>query len=188
MRADDEREYVEYVTARRAVLHRAAYLMCGDTHRADDLVQATITTLYEKWHRAMAADHLDAYVHRILVRKFLTEKRLGWSRVRLLADAPESGVRPAPPVAPTQRVEDRDLLRTALARLTKAQRTVLVLRFACDMTVDQVADALRCSAGNVKSHTARGLTALRHVLAAGHQTEHPMSNPDPEPVPERKPR
>lgn len=174
MRADDEREYVEYVTARRAVLHRAAYLMCGDAHRADDLVQATITTLYEKWHRASGADHIDAYVHRILVRKYLTEKRLGWSRVRLLADTPETTTPSA-----VHRVEDRDQLRAALSQLTKAQRTVLVLRFACDMTVDEVADALRCSTGNVKSHTARGLAALRHVLDADHE---------PETVPERKPR
>jgi DNA-directed RNA polymerase specialized sigma24 family protein len=54
MRDEDEREYVEYVTARRAGLPWAAYLMCGDGHRADDIVQAAITSLYRKWHRARA--------------------------------------------------------------------------------------------------------------------------------------
>jgi RNA polymerase sigma-70 factor (sigma-E family) len=157
MRDDDEREYVEYVTARRAGLHWAAYLMCGDGHRADDIVQAAITSLYRKWHRARAADNIDAYVHRILVRKYLDEKRLGWSRVRLLPEAPDSEARPG------ASVEERDAVRAALARLPHTQRTVLVLRFACDMAVEDVAAVLRCSPSNVRSHSARGLAALRHL-------------------------
>jgi RNA polymerase sigma-70 factor (sigma-E family) len=157
MRGDDERQYLEYVTARQDVLRRAAYLMCGDGHRADDLVQNTITALYRNWHRARAADNIDAYVHRILVRKYLDDRRLAWSRVRLVADAPEAAASPA------ASVEDREVLRAALARLPRTQRTVLVLRFACDMSIQEVATVLRCSAGNVRSHTARGLAALRHV-------------------------
>jgi RNA polymerase sigma-70 factor (sigma-E family) len=158
VRGEDEREYVEFVTARRPGLHRAAYLMCGDPHRADDIVQATMTALYRKWRRARDADNIDAYVHRMLVREYLAEKRLGWARVRLVADPPE---RAAPPPGG---VEDRDELRAALARLPRAQRTVLVLRFACDMSVEDVAAAVRTSPGNVKSHTSRGLAALRDLL------------------------
>jgi RNA polymerase sigma-70 factor (sigma-E family) len=140
------------------VLHRAAYLMCGDPHRADDIVQATMTKLYHKWRHVRAADSIEAYVHRMLVNEFLTERRHGWARVRLMADAPERAA------APAGSVEDRDELRAALARLPRTQRTVLVLRFACDMSVEDVAAALRCSEGTVKSHTSRGLAALRHLL------------------------
>src|SRR5207248_8579890 len=89
MRAEEEREYVEYVSARLPVLHRAAYLLCGDGHRADDIVQATITSLYRHWRRARAADSVDAYVQRMLIRKHLEEKRRGWARVRLVAEPPE---------------------------------------------------------------------------------------------------
>jgi RNA polymerase sigma-70 factor (sigma-E family) len=159
VRGDDEREYVEFVTARRPGLHRAAYLMCGDPHRADDIVQATMTVLYRKWRRARDADNIDAYVHRMLVREYLAEKRRGWSRVRLLADPPEPASAPPP-----GGVEERDTLRAALDRLPRTQRTVLVLRFACDMSVDDVAATLRTSPGNVKSHTSRGLVALRALL------------------------
>lgn len=158
MRGEDEREYVEFVTARRPGLHRAAYLMCGDRHRADDIVQATMTVLYRNWRRARDADNIDAYVHRMLVREYLAEKRLAWARVRLVADPPE---RAAPP---SGGVEERDALRAALARLPRAQRTVLVLRFACDMSVEDVAAAVGTSPGNVKSHTSRGLAALRDLL------------------------
>jgi RNA polymerase sigma-70 factor (sigma-E family) len=159
VRGEEEREYVEFVTARQPGLHRAAYLMCGDQHRADDIVQATMTALYRKWRRAREADNLDAYVHRMLVRAYLAEKRLGWARVRLMSEPPERAA-----TSPPAGVEERDSLRTALARLSKAQRTVLVLRFACDMSVDDVAAALRTSPGNVKSHTSRGLASLRDLL------------------------
>jgi RNA polymerase sigma-70 factor (sigma-E family) len=160
-----DREYVEYVSARLPALHRAAYLLCGDGHRADDIVAATTMVLYRHWRRAREADNVDAYVHRILVRKFLEERRLHWARVRLMPDLPEQR-RPglAPDPAPERAVEQRDLLRDALARLSRPQRTVLVLRFACDMSVEDVATVLRCSTGNVKSHTSRGLAAMRRRL------------------------
>jgi RNA polymerase sigma-70 factor (sigma-E family) len=160
MRADDERDFVEYLSARMPALHRAAFLLCGDPHRADDVAQATATTLYRQWRRVRAADHPDAYVHRILVRKYLDEKRLHWARVRLM---------PAPPVEESTEtataVEDRDELRTALAGLPRAQRTALVLRFLCDLSVVDTAVAMRCSPSNVKGHTSRGLLALRRILA-----------------------
>ncbi|MFD0745619.1 sigma factor-like helix-turn-helix DNA-binding protein [Phytohabitans flavus] len=103
------------------------------------------------------ADNLDAYVQRILVRKHLDERRLGWSRVRLLPEPPDTTA-PA-----TGDVEIREELRAALEQLPRAQRTVLVLRFACDLSVGDVAAVMRCSPSNVKSHTARGLAALRHL-------------------------
>ena len=76
MRDGSEEEYVDYVAARIPVLRRLAYLLTSDSHRADDLVQQTITTLYVKWRRAQAADNIDAYVRTMLVRTFLDENRL----------------------------------------------------------------------------------------------------------------
>ena len=70
MRTADEEQYVEYVTARLPGLRRTAYLLCGDAHRADDVVQATITKLFLHWRRAREAENLDGYVHAILVRCF----------------------------------------------------------------------------------------------------------------------
>src|SRR5690242_17298131 len=98
-----EDEYVEYVSARVPALRRLAYMLSGDGHRADDLVQQTITTLYVKWGRARTADNLDAYVRTMLVRTYLDEKRLAWARVRLFREAPE----PPPAEEQTGTVEDR---------------------------------------------------------------------------------
>ncbi|MBN6057640.1 SigE family RNA polymerase sigma factor [Nonomuraea sp. RK-328] len=156
MSPDDE--YTAYVSGRLPWLRRVAYLLCQDWHRADDLVQTAIARLYVKWRRARAADDLDAYVRVILVRVFLAEQRGGWfSRVR---------VTHAPP-ADLARGDDRDLaldLRRALAAVPPRQRATLVLRFHCDLTVEQTAHVLGCSTGTVKSQTARGLAALRTEL------------------------
>ena len=155
--ADDE--YVEFVSSRLRRLHQTAYLLCGDRHRAEDIVQATALNLYLKWTRARSADNLDGYVHRMLVREFLGQRRLGWARVLLTDRMPE---RPQPP---TDDVENRDVVLAGLARLPAGQRAAIVLRYYSDLSVTDTATALNCSIGTVKSQTARGLAALRRIMA-----------------------
>jgi RNA polymerase sigma-70 factor (sigma-E family) len=161
MRADDERECVNYLRANLPRLHRTAYLLCGDAHLADDLVQSTAVALYLHWRRVREADNVDGYVHRVLVRKHLDTKRLAWSRV-LLAGYPPDG--PAAGPGGESTVEDRDAMAAALAQLPAGQRTVLVLRYYADLTVEDTAAVLGCSVGNVKSQASRGLATLRHLV------------------------
>jgi RNA polymerase sigma-70 factor (sigma-E family) len=162
MRPELEREYAEYVSGRIPRLHRTAYMLCGDAHRADDIVQSTLTALYLNWKRVAAADNVDGYVHRILVRRYLDERRLRWSRVRLGPLPPDTLTVPAAESG----VDQRDELLTALRSLPKGQRAVVVLRFLNDLSVEATAEALGCSVGNVKSQCARGLVALREALGA----------------------
>ncbi|MET0133908.1 MAG: SigE family RNA polymerase sigma factor [Kibdelosporangium sp.] len=163
MRATDEEQYTEYVTERLPALRRVAYLLCGDTHRADDIVQNAITRLYVHWRKARAAENINAYVRAIVVRTFLNEQRTGWlARVRLVGDTPDRVAPPGPDIETTQ------VLHAALSRIPPKQRAVLVLRFLYDMSVAEVAATLGCSPGNVKSQTAHGLAALRRQL--GDQT------------------
>src|SRR5581483_9371865 len=138
MQADAEQQYVEYLTARLPRLHRIAYLLCGDRHRAEDIVHG--------------------YVNQILFREFLGLKRLGWSRV-LLTERPPDRADPADTT-----VEDRDAVMAALARLGNRQRAVIVLRYFCDLSVEQTAELLGCAEGTVKSQAARGLQTLRELL------------------------
>jgi RNA polymerase sigma-70 factor (sigma-E family) len=156
---DLEREYVDYVRARLPRLRRMAYLLCGDVHRADDVVQSTVTNLYVHWRQVRAADSLDAYVHTMLVRTFLSEHRRPWSRVRLTAAPPERAAD-----GDGSAVDERLVVRAALRRLPRRQQAVLVLRFLCDLSVADAATLLGCSTGTVKSQTSDGLAALRKVL------------------------
>ncbi|WP_245667961.1 SigE family RNA polymerase sigma factor [Actinomadura macra] len=161
MRAADEREYVEYVTGALPGFRRIAHLLCRDPHRADDIVQTALTRLYVHWRRARAADDIDRYVRAILVRSFLSERRLAWARVRLTgAPVDTPGLAPVPEAD----VETRAVVRAALARVPRRQRAVLVLRFLCDLPVAEVAEILGCSEGTVKSQTAHGLARLRALM------------------------
>jgi RNA polymerase sigma-70 factor (sigma-E family) len=156
--AERDAAFAEFVRARRTHLRRVAYAVCGDWHRADDLVQTTLTKVLLHWSRVRAATDMDQYVRAILVKAFLTERGRLWSKVRLVDAVPERPGRPAGDV------EDRMVLRAALSRLPRRQQAVIVLRFLCDLSVQEAAEVLRCAPGTVKSQTHHGLTALRAAL------------------------
>ncbi|MET8306950.1 SigE family RNA polymerase sigma factor [Micromonospora sp. NPDC005173] len=163
MHAAQRHEYVEFVTGVTEKLRRTAYLLTGDRHRADDVVQQTLTQLFVKWPRVRQADNLGAYVHRMLVNAFKQERRSRWWGVQLFDRTPEPVPRGAPS-GPGDAAADAVTVRAALAAVPPGQRVVLVLRFYADLSVEQTAEVLGCSTGNVKSQTARGLTALRRQL------------------------
>ena len=158
MSGSRDTEYTEYVAARLPSLRRLAAVLCGDWQRADDLVQSTLAKLYVHWRRVRAADHADAYARSVLVHEFIHERRSGWARrVSLSGQVID---RPAAAV-------DQDAvldLRAAVAALPARQRATLVLRFYCDLNVDQSAAVLGCSPGTVKSQTARALDSVRRAL------------------------
>jgi RNA polymerase sigma-70 factor (sigma-E family) len=158
MYTDRDAEFTEYLATRLGSLRRVAYLLCRDWNFADDLVQRAIIKLYVHWSRARADGHPDAYARVVLVREFLSEQRTGWARrVRLAAEPPDA------PAATTDHDAALDV-RSALAGLPPGQRATLVLRFYCDLSVEQSARALGCSTGTVKSQTAKGIERLRRAL------------------------
>ncbi|MBL7258762.1 SigE family RNA polymerase sigma factor [Paractinoplanes lichenicola] len=151
-------EYLAFVQGRVGAMRRAAYLLCGDSHGADDIVQETLTKLYTRWPRISHVENLDAYVNTMLVRVFLDDRRRGWWKVALLDWLPERA-----PVAPPA-TEDTSVVRQALLGLPVRQRAVVVLRFLCDQPVKEVARILGCSEGTVKSQSAHGLDRLRQIF------------------------
>lgn len=160
MRARDrDQAYVEFVDARRGALVRTAFLLCGDWHRAEDLVQQALVKLYVSWPRVAGQGGEDAYTRRILVNTHVDDWR--WRHRR--PETPVGEHRDAEPV-PAGASEDRDALRQALAALPEGQRKVVVLRFWLDLSVEQVAADLGVSTGTVKSQSSRGLERLRGLL------------------------
>jgi RNA polymerase sigma factor (sigma-70 family) len=101
-----------------------------------------------------------AYVRRIVTTTFLAERRR-WStrHIRPFAAVPEPAA-----ADPTSSVDDRSALHTLLAGLPRQQRAAIVLRFYLDLTDDEIAAELRCSAGAVRGYISRGLATLRVVV------------------------
>jgi RNA polymerase sigma-70 factor (sigma-E family) len=157
----DERKegFTDYFASRSSAMRSTAYLLCGDWHRAEDIVQTTFVKLFRVWHRVTAHGALDAYTRRILVRTYLDEKRRGFFfREKPTAwDTDTSAPEPGSP-------EDRLVLLRALGQVPPRQRAALVLRYWEDMSVDDTARAMGCTAGTVKSQTARGLDVLRELV------------------------
>ncbi len=157
-------EFTEYVAARRAQLRRTAFLLCGDSHRAEDLVQVSLVKLYGAWPR-LRRDHdhsVDAFARRIVVNAHIDDTRRPWRRER-----PGLDVLDEEPQAREQadQVEDREALIKALQELPPGQRSVVVLRHYWGLSVQETADDLGISAGTVKSQTSAGLAGLHRLLS-----------------------
>lgn len=154
-------DFVAYYEARAVAVRKTAYVLCGDWHLAEDLAQTAFTKLYQAWHRLERYEALDGYVRQVLLRAFLDERRRPWRREHVTG--PESPVFDVP-VVEEQRSGERQILLAALARIPKRRRAVLVLRYWEDLSVEQVAELLDCSAGTVRSQASRGLADLRTAL------------------------
>jgi RNA polymerase sigma-70 factor (sigma-E family) len=157
---DRDAAYVEYVAARQAHLRRIAYAVCGDWHRADDVLQTALTKLYLAWPRLHADVEPDAYVRRIIVRADIDDRRRPWRRERSgLAGYDRAAAGGVP-------VEERSALFEAVQGLPEMQRKTVVLRHWLGLSVEETAAELGISTGTVKSHSSRALAALQEVLAA----------------------
>lgn len=155
-----EDEYREFVTTRASRLRDFAYLLCGDWHRAEDAVQTTLTKLYVRWPKTVRIS-VDAYARKIVLNCL----RDGWRSTWFRRERPAGDLVPdRAGHDPADGHADRLAVLSALATLSTRQRAVVVLRYWEDRSIEQTAEILGCSVGTVKSHTARGLQALRGLL------------------------
>jgi RNA polymerase sigma-70 factor (sigma-E family) len=152
---DPEQSFQAYVAARLAGLSRVAYLLTGDWHLAEDLVQVTLVRVARHWERVVASGDPDPYVRRALHHQHVSLWRRRWRRVDLRADPPDGAVPDR-----SGETERAVVVRRALARLAPRQRAVLVLRYFEDLTEAQTAEVLGCSVSTVKSQARDGLARL----------------------------
>lgn len=153
-----ELDFEGFAATRWRRLVRTAYLLTGDYHEAEDVVQATFAKVFRNWSRISRLEEPDAYVHRALVNNNLSRHRRRRVRQLLTPVLPE---REHTAGGGHREVEERSALLQALAGLPQRQRAVVVLRYWEDMSESQVAEVLGCSLGNVKSQASRGLAKLR---------------------------
>ncbi len=149
-----------WVQARGGALARSAYLLTGDAHLAEDLLQETLTRVAQKWRKVVREGSPDPYARRVMHNLAVD----AWRRRR----ARPAEVLGAVPAELAGRGDDADVerrvvLRDALARLTPRQRAVLSLRFYEDLTEVETASVLGCSVSTVKSTAREALARLRSV-------------------------
>jgi RNA polymerase sigma-70 factor (sigma-E family) len=151
--------FEEYVRARGEALRRFAYLLCGDRHLGEDLVQEVLVKAYRRWPK-IETDQPDRYLRTALVRSHVS-----WLR-RLSNTERPATIRDDEPAGGdfADRQALRDDLWTRLSGLTRAQRAVLVLRYYEDLDDRQIAETLRCAPSTVRVHATRGLARLRNDL------------------------
>lgn len=143
-------DFEEFVVARRDALLRTAYLLTGDHHDAEDLVQSALIKVVPKWARIK--DRPEGYVRQVLARESVSRWRgRRWREVTT----------DVVPEAMHHDSIDRLALLEDLRRLSPRQRAVLVLRYFDDLTEADTAAALGISVGTVKSHVRDALGRLR---------------------------
>jgi RNA polymerase sigma-70 factor (sigma-E family) len=159
----------EFLAARQAHLLRAAWVLTGDVHLAEDLLQTAVVKVLPRWERLAHDGALEAYL-----RKTMITTATSWWRRKWHGEVP-SGHAPGwePPRetgggfggAAFDAVDDRSVLGAALRALPPRQRAVVLLRYYLDMSEADTAAQLGCSTGTVKSQSSKALATLRTRLS-----------------------
>jgi RNA polymerase sigma-70 factor (sigma-E family) len=155
-------QFDEFVRARTPALLRSAYLLTGDQHLAEDLVQSALARTHRSWRSLHAEGNAEAYT-----RKIMHNLQVSWWRRRRVAES-LAGEIPEPRRAGSQTdhaqlTATRLSLKAALLQLSAKQRAVLVLRFFEDRSEAETAQLLGVSVGTIKSQTANALARLRQI-------------------------
>jgi RNA polymerase sigma-70 factor (sigma-E family) len=160
MRAQDEAEFTDLVTAVSPRLLRTAYAVCGDRHLAEDAVQSALASAYRSWRLVKGADSREAYLRKMVVNELLgRRRRKSWALASPRASAHEPSH-----VSHEADVVERDRVWSAVAGLPPRQRAVVGLRFYEGMSEAEIAEALGIRPGTVKSQAAAAMAHLRRTL------------------------
>ena len=167
----DSISFEDFVALRSSVLWRSAWLLNGDEHKAEDLLQTALLKAWRRWPSITREGSVEAYVRRALVTTYTDWWRRKWKGEVPTGNLPEAS-------DGGHDIADSDLRQDvlgALATLTRGQRAVVVLRYFDDLTEAQTAEVLGCSVGTVKSQASRAMAALRRSPLLSAQPEEETS-------------
>jgi RNA polymerase sigma-70 factor (sigma-E family) len=150
-------DFTAYVRTRHAALLRAAYLITGNRHDAEDLLQTALAKVYLAWPRIRDKGAADFYVRRALVNARTSQ----WRRRKVDEYPAEVMPELVESADPFGQRDLREALWDALTRLTHRQRAVVVLRYYLELSEAETADALGVTTGPVKSTMHRAIAKLR---------------------------
>jgi RNA polymerase sigma-70 factor (sigma-E family) len=149
--------FEEFVTATAGRLLRTAVFLVCDRHLAEDLLQTAYERVARRWPRVRRTEYPEAYARKVLLN-------LAIDHGKRRRDLPVGSIADLERIAGQVTVALPDRLDHVLAALPAKQRAVVVLRYWCDLSEEEIAETLGISRGTVKSHTARAMKALRKEL------------------------
>jgi RNA polymerase sigma-70 factor, ECF subfamily len=152
-------EFEELYTSAFGRLVGELFLITGDLHEAEEVVQEAFTRAAGRWQRLRDYDLPELWVRRVAINLATDDRRRVRRRLAVLArlDADTDAV--VPPIS-----EDGLAVTAALATLPRRQRQVVVLHYLFDLPVQEVARELAVPVGTVKSRLARARSALAAQL------------------------
>jgi RNA polymerase sigma-70 factor (sigma-E family) len=162
----------EFLAARQVHLLRAAWILTGDVHLAEDLLQTALVKVLPRWERLERDGSLEPYLRKTMINTATSWWRRKWHGELPSGQVPGGtaqrvpGWEPAGGGAAFDAVDDRSVLGAALRALPTRQRAVVLLRYYLDMSEAETAAMLGCSQGTVKSQSSKALATLRGRLAA----------------------
>ncbi|TYB55036.1 SigE family RNA polymerase sigma factor [Nonomuraea sp. PA05] len=155
---DRNDSFREFVAGHQQALMRTAYLLTGDPHLAEDLLQSVLLKVLRRWSGLSRVEHPEAYARKALVNQYISWRRMRRTTAELSSAAP-----PERPYSSEDSTLVRVVMRQALLRLPPRQRAVIVLRYYEDRTERETAELLSCSVGTVKSQAHYALAKLREL-------------------------
>ncbi|HEX6518201.1 MAG TPA: SigE family RNA polymerase sigma factor [Nocardioidaceae bacterium] len=155
--AQRDADFAAYMAARQPSLLRTAYLLTGDRHTAEDLVQTALAKLYLSWDKVQRRELVDGYVRRIIVNEHNSLWRRAWKRREVSTEVlPDEGA-----ALDLPDLGERSAVWQFVQTLPRKQRAVIVLRYYEDLSEAEIAEVLGISVGTVKSQASRALASMR---------------------------
>ena len=154
--------FAEWFGGERLALLRFATALCADPGTAQEVVQEVAYRASTRWPSIQRLEHPDAYLRRMVVNEYLSWRRK-WGRLVPSSDLVDG--RPELERDAMGNVDDRHQLQAELRKLPPRQRAVIVLRFYEDLDDAEIAAALHCPRGTVRSLHSRALRRLRVEMA-----------------------
>lgn len=142
-----------------------ALALARDTSVAEDLVQEAFISAHNRWDRVSQYDSPRAWVRRVLINKATSVRRRLRAELRAIAR-----IGPPDPGPPDLSPETNEVW-IEVRRLPRRQQQAVALHYVGQLSMAEIADAMGCSQGAVKSHLHRAREALRESLAAWNEEE-----------------
>ena len=161
--------YEELVRRHQSLAARTAYVITGQAADAQDAVQEAFVKAYRSMGRFREGAAFRPWLLRIVANEAISRRRAVRRQTTLALRAAEGRLQgdavPSPEGAALEQERHREVV-AAVATLRPEDRLVIAYRYWFDLSEAEMAEALGCPRGTVKSRLSRALAKLRERLVA----------------------